>query len=153
MQESSIIAEISELSELAERAKRASETTKSLAQEYRFIVTWYGTRARSRIRPHPMLDADMIEAKAYRPYLKNEQSGGHVTDIEIAAFLSGPRNPEQDALLRRIRAVITNTRPLSRARSRGPAGCGRTRSAAWQCVPGRNRGAPATVPSRGANSF
>src|ERR1700726_4282053 len=26
--------------------------------------------------------------------------GGHVTDIEIGAFLSGPRNPEQDALLR-----------------------------------------------------
>jgi hypothetical protein len=55
-----------------------------------------------------MLDADMIEAKAYRPYLKNDQSGGHVTDIEIAAFLSGPRNPEQDALLRRIGTLILN---------------------------------------------
>ena len=32
----------------------------------------------------------------------NAPAGGQVTDIELAAFLSGPRNPEQDALLRVI---------------------------------------------------
>ena len=29
-----------------------------------------------------------------------------MTEIEISAFLSGPRNPEQDALLRRIGTLI-----------------------------------------------
>jgi hypothetical protein len=29
----------------------------------------------------------------------NQPSGGQVTDIEIGAFQTGPRNPEQDALL------------------------------------------------------
>jgi hypothetical protein len=36
----------------------------------------------------------------------NAPSGGHVTDIELDAFLSGPRNPEQDALLRLIDTSI-----------------------------------------------
>jgi hypothetical protein len=35
-------------------------------------------------------------------------SGGQVTDIEIGAFISGPRNPEHDALLRLIGNSITN---------------------------------------------
>jgi hypothetical protein len=36
----------------------------------------------------------------------NAPSGGHVTDIEIGAFLSGPRNPEHEALLRLIGTSI-----------------------------------------------
>jgi hypothetical protein len=36
----------------------------------------------------------------------NASSGGQVTDIEIAAFLSGPPHPEQKALLRVIGASI-----------------------------------------------
>jgi hypothetical protein len=36
----------------------------------------------------------------------NASSGGQVTDIEIATFLSGPPHPEQKALLRVIGASI-----------------------------------------------
>ena len=36
----------------------------------------------------------------------NASSGGQVTDLEIGAFLSGPRNPEHDALLRLIGTSI-----------------------------------------------
>jgi hypothetical protein len=37
-------------------------------------------------------------------------SGGQVTDIELGAFLSGPRNPEHEALLRLIGASILDPR-------------------------------------------
>ena len=40
----------------------------------------------------------------------NAPSGGQVTDIELGAFLSGPRNPEHEALLRLIGASIPNPR-------------------------------------------
>ena len=36
----------------------------------------------------------------------NAPSGGQVTDIELGAFLSGPQNPEREALLRLIGASI-----------------------------------------------
>ena len=36
----------------------------------------------------------------------NASSGGQVTDFEIGAFLSGPRHPEQEVLLRVIGASI-----------------------------------------------
>jgi hypothetical protein len=36
----------------------------------------------------------------------NAPSGGQVTDMEISAFLSGPQNPEREALLRLIGASI-----------------------------------------------
>src|SRR6476660_1934991 len=38
----------------------------------------------------------------------NAPSGGQVTDIELDAFLSGPRNPEHEALLRLIGCSILN---------------------------------------------
>jgi hypothetical protein len=38
----------------------------------------------------------------------NASSGGRVTDIEIATFLSGPPHPEQKALLRVIGASIVD---------------------------------------------
>src|SRR5580692_11258141 len=38
----------------------------------------------------------------------NAPSGGQVTDIELGAFLSGPQNPEHEALLRLIGASIFN---------------------------------------------
>ena len=38
----------------------------------------------------------------------NASSGGQVTDIEIATFLSGPPHPEQEALLRVIGASIVD---------------------------------------------
>jgi len=37
------------------------------------------------------------------------QSGGQVTDMEIGAFLSGPLNPEREALLRMIGRFISGT--------------------------------------------
>jgi hypothetical protein len=39
---------------------------------------------------------------AFVRHQANASSGGQVTDFEIGAFLSGPRHPEQDALLRLI---------------------------------------------------
>jgi hypothetical protein len=38
----------------------------------------------------------------------NASSGGQVTDVEIATFLSGPLHPEQEALLRFIGASIVD---------------------------------------------
>jgi len=43
---------------------------------------------------------------AFVRHQANAPSGGQVTDIELGAFLSGPRNPEHDALLRLIGASI-----------------------------------------------
>ena len=49
----------------------------------------------------------------------NASSGGQMTDVDIGAFLSGPRHPEQDALLRLkerrfaapLRPTMPNTSP------------------------------------------
>jgi len=43
----------------------------------------------------------------------NKPSGGQVTDIDIGAFLNGPRNAEQEALLRVIGGVICGTGPAN----------------------------------------
>ena len=47
---------------------------------------------------------------AFVRHQANAPSGGHVTDIELGAFLSGPRNPEHEALLRLIGASILDPR-------------------------------------------
>jgi hypothetical protein len=52
------------------------------------------------------LARDPMTGSAFVRHQANAPSGGQVTDIEIGAFLSGPRNPEQDALLRRIGTLI-----------------------------------------------
>ena len=39
----------------------------------------------------------------------NAPSGGQLTDIELGAFLNGPKNPEREALLRIIGAFISCT--------------------------------------------
>jgi hypothetical protein len=52
------------------------------------------------------LARDPETGSAFVTHQANAPSGGHVTDIELGAFLSGPRNPEHDALLRRIGASI-----------------------------------------------
>jgi hypothetical protein len=46
---------------------------------------------------------------AFIRHQANAPSGGQVTDIEIGAFLNGPRNPEHDALLRLIGHAIAET--------------------------------------------
>jgi hypothetical protein len=45
---------------------------------------------------------------AFVSHQANAPSGGQVTDIEIRAFLSGPRNPERDALLRLLGTFIVD---------------------------------------------
>jgi hypothetical protein len=52
------------------------------------------------------LARDPARGTAFVRHQANAPSGGQVTDIELDAFLSGPRNPEQDALLRLIGASI-----------------------------------------------
>jgi hypothetical protein len=44
---------------------------------------------------------------AFVRHQANAPSGGHRTDIDIGAFLNGPRNPEQAALLRLIGTLIS----------------------------------------------
>jgi hypothetical protein len=52
------------------------------------------------------LARDPATGAAFVRHQANALSGGHVTDMEISAFLSGPRNPEHEALLRLIGASI-----------------------------------------------
>jgi hypothetical protein len=47
---------------------------------------------------------------AFVRHQANAPSGGHVTDLELGAFLVGPRNPEHEALLRLIGASILDPR-------------------------------------------
>jgi hypothetical protein len=44
------------------------------------------------------LAGDPETGSAFVMHQANAPSGGQVTEIEISAFLSGPRNPERDAL-------------------------------------------------------
>jgi hypothetical protein len=52
------------------------------------------------------LARDPATGTAFVRHQANAPSGGHVTDIELGAFLSGPQNPEREALLRAIGASI-----------------------------------------------
>ena len=52
------------------------------------------------------LARDPATGSAFVRHQANAPSGGHVADIELGAFLSGPRNPEHEALLRLIGASI-----------------------------------------------
>ena len=52
------------------------------------------------------LARDPATGLAFVRHQANAPSGGQVTDIEIGAFLSGPRNPEHEALLRLIGTSI-----------------------------------------------
>jgi hypothetical protein len=52
------------------------------------------------------LARDPVTGSAFVRHQANAPSGARVTDIEISAFLSGPQNPEREALLRLIGASI-----------------------------------------------
>ena len=56
------------------------------------------------------LARDPATGSAFVRHQANAPSGGQVTDIDLGAFLSGPRNPEHEALLRLIGASIFNPR-------------------------------------------
>jgi hypothetical protein len=47
---------VGELAVLAERAERACNTTAELAREFNFLLVWYQSRPRWRLRADPMLD-------------------------------------------------------------------------------------------------
>jgi hypothetical protein len=47
---------VGELAVLAERAERACKTTAELAREFNFLLVWYRSRPRWRLRAHSMLD-------------------------------------------------------------------------------------------------
>ena len=67
---------------------------------------------------------DPATGRAFVRHQANTPSGGHVTDVELGAFLSGPQNPEREALLRLIGASILNPRG---AEADGEAAAGNTR--------------------------
>jgi len=54
------------------------------------------------------LARDPATGMAFVRHQANASSGGQVTDIEIDEFLSGPPNPERDALLRVIGTFIVD---------------------------------------------
>jgi hypothetical protein len=56
MQEITNIPVVQELAVLAERAERACKTTAELVRDFNFMLVWYGSRPRSRLRADPILD-------------------------------------------------------------------------------------------------
>lgn len=56
MQEIVSIAAIEELAVLVERAERACKTTAELVRDFNFIVAWYQSRPRRKLRADPILD-------------------------------------------------------------------------------------------------
>jgi hypothetical protein len=56
-----------------------------------------------------LLGRDPATGAAFVRHEGNVPSGGQVTDIDIEAFLNGPRNPEHEALLRLIGNSFANT--------------------------------------------
>jgi hypothetical protein len=55
------------------------------------------------------LGRDPATGFAFVRHEANNPSGGQLTDIEIGAFLSGPRHPEHEALLRLIGILVSET--------------------------------------------
>jgi hypothetical protein len=55
------------------------------------------------------LGRDPTTRTAFVRHEANIPSGGQITDIPIDAFLSGPRNPEHEALLRLLGTLVTDT--------------------------------------------
>jgi hypothetical protein len=56
MQEITPVPVVEELSLLVERAERACKTTAQLVRDFNFILVWYKSRPRSRLRADPILD-------------------------------------------------------------------------------------------------
>ena len=64
---------------------------------------------RSPNRDTWFLGRDPATGTAFVRHEANIPSGGQVTDIPIGAFLSGPRNPEHEALLRLVGTSVPDT--------------------------------------------
>jgi hypothetical protein len=56
---------VEELAVLVERAERACRTTAQLVRDFNFIVVWYQSRPRRKLRADPILDETNGETEAY----------------------------------------------------------------------------------------
>ena len=56
MQEITHVPVVEELAVLVERAERACRTTAQLVRDFNFIIVWYQSRPRSKLRADPILD-------------------------------------------------------------------------------------------------
>jgi hypothetical protein len=56
MKENTSVPAVEELAALVERAERACKTTAELVQDFSFIVGWYQSRPRRKLRPEPIFD-------------------------------------------------------------------------------------------------
>jgi hypothetical protein len=56
MQGNTPVPVVEELAVLVERAERVCKTTAQLVRDFTFIVVWYQSRPRSRLRADPILD-------------------------------------------------------------------------------------------------
>ena len=56
MQGNNAVPVVEELAGLVERAERACKTTAQLVRDFNFIVVWYQSRPRWRLRADPILD-------------------------------------------------------------------------------------------------
>jgi hypothetical protein len=56
MQGNTRVPVVEELAALVQRAERACKTTAQLVRDFNFIVVWYQSRPRSRLRADPILD-------------------------------------------------------------------------------------------------
>jgi hypothetical protein len=56
MQGNTRVPVVEELAALVQRAERACKTTAQLVRDFNFIVFWYQSRPRSRLRADPILD-------------------------------------------------------------------------------------------------
>ena len=52
---------VEELAVLVERAERACKTTAQLVRDFHFIVVWYQSRPRWKLRADPMIDETSIQ--------------------------------------------------------------------------------------------
>src|SRR5437588_1953593 len=55
------------------------------------------------------LARDPTTGSAFVRHVANPSSGGHVTELELGAFLREPRHPEHEALLRLIGSFVSDT--------------------------------------------
>jgi hypothetical protein len=72
---------VKEMSGLVERAERACKTTVQLVQDFHFLLKWYQSRPRSRLRAVPILD-ETVEEERTRDSLPDL--------LDVAGILSPP---------------------------------------------------------------
>jgi hypothetical protein len=64
MQGNTPVPVVEELAVLVERAERACNTTAQLVEDFNFILVWYHSRPRSKLRAAPILDETRDKERA-----------------------------------------------------------------------------------------